>query len=921
MITPETKIQVFISSACGDEPEKIKYNFAREALKVLIESTGFAKVYTFESEGASTTSAEQHYIFALEDCDVCIFLIDNRDGVSPGTQREIDTAKKHCIKSLFYFCDQFSKEETPLQKSLKGAIYAKSKVVHDFKELIKNGTLDLINDLVLIYKHYCKGHLAWNDKHVDEADSDIGNVEFITYANNVAQKDLFTSIDICIGYFSKLILGYSLDKVQKTGKIDEACAAFLPVLFEGENINDNNFTSILLEIEKYQTPQLFAVIKERYEAIKEYYSGNQSNCLDKLNNALLLARQNGIDEWFIKDILIDLRNQRAFFEQSQNTFSLEKTYQQELDSSQSLLYYPQLDRLDSSYYKGIIEDTIKYKIQTPDTVMYGHGLEKYIRSLAEVFVLAMYNGSLTHMQLLYERIKHMAFYCATRYSDWHIKKLLLKTTIVDGNEKEIDGMLSCFDDLRSKMNSKDAYEIYAFANNRPIEYQQFIAKLEAFRVTGYYMDEEMFQSSWGDLRVSVLKWMEGDKSTVAVGSHIFSTLNGTYMRISQDELIEIICGCIHKNMRRFYDDAFNLIRDGINLDQASSESVSNLLVAISNVVKSSEDRANIYSLKPALYTLRKKFRSLTEELDKTISVEMPDFYNDTYRLETSNKEDRDMPEFLKLYITELQDDNKTQGRNGGYFSRGNQLHTTIKNILLQSTVTFSSELIISAFEESCETLLKETQTIEAKMNAIELLVYLVESRPMIRESNKQQIAKLLAKKSQIETAHAVMTNLSETNLRFSALLLYHCLGEDSAVELMNALVDIGDDALSNRKASYAFLNYLEASSTPMVDELLEHIILQRAIEWCAASNLHIRWNAIQILFLLLRDSKNKSVICNQLVKRMDTDNLYIKNTILRNAYHLKTVDPETLKYIMEKASVDTNYVVRKVVKEVRLELE
>lgn len=114
MIIPEQKIQIFISSACGDEPEKQKYNYVREALKRLIESTGFAQVYVFESEEASTNSARQHYTFALEDCDVCIFLIDNNDGVPMGVQKEIDTAKKHGINFLFYFCDQFSKSETPL---------------------------------------------------------------------------------------------------------------------------------------------------------------------------------------------------------------------------------------------------------------------------------------------------------------------------------------------------------------------------------------------------------------------------------------------------------------------------------------------------------------------------------------------------------------------------------------------------------------------------------------------------------------------------------------------------------------------------------------------------------------------------------------------------------------------------------------
>lgn len=616
-----------------------------------------------------------------------------------------------------------------------------------------------------------------------------------------------------------------------------------------------------------------------------------------------------------------MRNQNAFFEESQNTYSPEQIYQQELDNSRTLLYYPLLDRFDSNYYEGIIEETIKYKIQTPDTITHGHSLRNHIRSLAGIFVLSMYNGSLSHIQLLYERVKYLAFYCATRYSNWSIKKLLLKTTIIDGNEKEIDGVLRCFDDLRSKMNAKDAYEIYSFANNRPIAHQQFIAKLEAFRVTGYYMDEEVFEHAWEELNVLIFQWIEDEKSTVSIGSHIFSSLNGTYLRISQNQLIEIICKCIYNNKRRFYNEIFTLIRNGINLDQASIESVSKLLGAIISIIQNSEERTHIYSIEPALYTLRKRFRSLTEELDKTIAVEMPDFYNGTYCLETTDKEDSDMPGFLQFYITQIQQDNETQGKNGSFFGRGNQPHITIKNILLRSPVAFSDGLIHSVFTASCETLLRENQTIEAKMDAIELLVYLIKSRPMILESNKQQITELLESKSQVEAAQAVMTNLSETNLRFSALLLYHCLGEEITAGLLNSLADIGDDALSNKKASKAFLNYLEASTVPASDTLLEHIILQQAIEWCAESNLDIRWNAVQILFLLLRNPENKDIICNQLVMRMDTDNVYIKNKILRNAYQLKDIDTETLKYIFEKASVDTNYVVRKVVEEVQAELE
>lgn len=920
MIIPKHKIQVFISSTCGDEPEKQKYNYVREALKILIESTGFAETYVYESEGSSTISAGRHYTFALEDCDVCIFLIDNNDGIPTGVQKEIDTAKKHGIKSFFYFCDQFSKTETPLQKSLKGAKHAKSETIHDFKDLIKGGATGLINDLIMVYKHYCKRRLIWYGELSTEQSTDLSNIESSFYLDSIAPKDVLTNIDCCVYYFTKLILGHSCDEVKNTGDVDQLCAAFLPVLFEGVTINEDSLSSLLLEIKKHQTVQHFIVTEKRYEAIKKYYSGDLESSINKLDEALQIAKQNCLSEWLIKDILIDLRNQDMLLQESRNTYSPKSRYQNELDNSKSLFYYPLLDRLDSDYYKGIIQQAVKYKTETPETIHFGHGLGIYIKSLSGIYVLAMYNGSLTHLQLLYERIKFISFYYATKYSNWSIKKVLLKTTIILGKQKETDGMVRCFGDLLSKMNEKDAYEIYSFSNNRPIAHKRFISKLDAFRITCYYMDDESFNFVWSELYELISKWVEDENSVTVIGYKIFPALEGGYLRIPQNQLIEIICNCIHKNKRRFYDEIFKLIRKCINLDQASPENAANLLEVIINIVRNPDERIHIYGLETALFTLRKKHRELTEKLDKTIADEMPDFYNSTYRLETTVEENTDMPGFLKSYIIQVRKDNEEQGKNGKFFGQWNRPHITIKNILRQSTAEFSNELIDSAFKVSSETLLRENQIIEAKMDAIELLVYLIKSQSSIQERNKNKIIELLSNKQKVENAQAIMTNLSETSLKFSALLLYNCLGEDITVELLNTLVDIGDDTLSNRKASAAFINYLEVNNLPVLGTRLEHIILQQTIGWCVESDLNVRLNAVQILFLLLRNIKNKNVVCNQLVKLMDADNFYIKNKILRNIYLLKDIDFETFKYIIKKASIDTNYVVRKVADEAKVEL-
>lgn len=175
---------------------------------------------------------------------------------------------------------------------MKGAKYAKSVTIHDFKDFIKSGAIDLINDLVMIYKHYCKGRLTLYEEPSTEQSTDISNIESSFYSDSIAQKDILTNIDYCVEYFTKLILGISYNEVKKTGNIDQLCADFLPVLFEGATFNENSLNSLLLEIEKHQTSQHFTVTKKRYEAIKEYFSGDQEACINILDEALQIAKQN-----------------------------------------------------------------------------------------------------------------------------------------------------------------------------------------------------------------------------------------------------------------------------------------------------------------------------------------------------------------------------------------------------------------------------------------------------------------------------------------------------------------------------------------------------------------------------------------------------------------------------------------------------
>ena len=231
VVPSNQKIKVFISSICGEE----RYNKVRAELKSAIEETQLADVYTFESEGASTLSAGSHYTFALEDSDICIFLIDNADGIRAGVQAEIDTVKKHNIKALYYFCDERQKEKTALEQSLMGAHFAKSKTVHSFNELSQDGAQALIDDIIAVYHYYCTGRIIVKPDEDDEIQLvEVAGTE--KYQLPTIPKSALKNVDKCRDYILRFVLGYShgryQDEDEKTSDFDDWGLQFLPILFE-----------------------------------------------------------------------------------------------------------------------------------------------------------------------------------------------------------------------------------------------------------------------------------------------------------------------------------------------------------------------------------------------------------------------------------------------------------------------------------------------------------------------------------------------------------------------------------------------------------------------------------------------------------------------------------------------------------------
>ena len=143
----EHKLRVFISSKCGGQ-----YTVARKSLQKLLEVTGLVETYVFETDPASSEDTQSAYLEYVDGSNLCIFLIDNEDGVPPAVLSEEKRAKDKHLRLLYLFCDENKKEPTPMQEEVRANLSQKYLVVHEFSDIVSKAFDSVMQDVVAVYK-------------------------------------------------------------------------------------------------------------------------------------------------------------------------------------------------------------------------------------------------------------------------------------------------------------------------------------------------------------------------------------------------------------------------------------------------------------------------------------------------------------------------------------------------------------------------------------------------------------------------------------------------------------------------------------------------------------------------------------------------------------------------------------------------
>lgn len=913
-IIPSQKIKVFISSKCDRAEEPPKYDPIRAELKESIEKTGLAEVYTFEGEEASTLSAGVHYTFALEDSDVCIFLIDNADGIPDGVKAEIDVVQRNNIKALYYFCDENQKEKTSLEKSLMGANFAKSKTVHTFNDLSKNGATALLSDIVRIYHYYCQGKISLSETEF-ESTKDIDITSVSTRQNMSFPKSVLKNIDKTTDYILRSITGISFSRFPdapiQTSELDDWGVQFLAIMFEGKTIKEFNVSMFLECLRSIQDKEIFNVVSLRWQAIQSYFNGKIDDSVKHLSDALKIAKDTKQPSWIIKDILIDLRNQHWELCEEKNTY-FESEAQKELDDSQDELYYPVIDKCNESLQEKYIQGLYKHRTESPYTVSLGGNLNEFGKLLASTFIVAMYNGSLTHILMLFDKAKEFLFYLSSRYDDWSFRRDLLKYAIRGGKEKEVVGIQNTFPEILSKLSDTDAEKIMDFCSLHPITHKRIRQQLLGFATVGYYLNDEKFRFYESSMLKTIYAWIDDEDKNISIGESVFKNLSNVSHRLSQDVLAEICCKFVEKHLSRWYMDMFKLISKRIDITKMRKENAKKLIASIIDILQN--DCELVKRTPFFLCVIRNQNRELTNELDKTVETYLPEFYNNNYRLETTENKDFDYPVFLNKYLEIVKNNNETQGKNGRYFGHGTREIATIKSILLDSDQQYEDSLVDSMILAVSQTLLESRESLSTKMDAVALLCCIIEKYPESYERNKDIYRKILENESQIIAGESFpfSSNIDNIALTISLKILFSAMDVDVHADLLELFPYLKDNIATTISVTSFIANYLELSSNVAFQKPIETTILHYAFAWIHTDYVDIRWNSTRILLALLRNTDNREIINRHIVSLIERDNVYIKNLILQHILHVSGITKESYEYIIETCKHDANYVTRMV---------
>lgn len=684
------KLRVFISSKCGG-----RYTQIRKNLKEWFDGTGLIETYVYEEEPASSMNNVDAYMSYLDASEVCVFLIDNKDGVSDAVMREHQRAQSLSLRKYYVFCNETEKEPTDLQNEVRARESEKYKTVDCFENIDDVAFRSVMQDLIAFYRR--RNTVSSEELAVDTSKAvDSAPIAFAYQLN----KNIILDSTKLSQVISRL-LGIGITE-QPLSEVEAHCAGLFRFLLGMQAFDQSAFEQLQNYIIELHHEKMRDFFSKRFQAIKRYYSNEIDACIVSLREALQMAiATDEIPNWLAMDVAIDLRNSLNKKDHLMNRYRIDNEGQDFIQSSAEPLFYPLLDRRVSEFREKIDLYRLKIINSSPYSVHIGGDIG--ISPLADIFVISVMHASLTQLQLVRSHIITLLTVLCDLYADRDMWKLLVQLLVLDRRQKDVELLLGKFNNYaRYLLSSEDINTIWKAINMQPYPKMQMASKFILLQTFGDYMSDVEFLLRSNELIGYSIDWLEDENCYIANERWIFDFYKENMHRINSEYLIQFVDVVFCKKLRRFYDKAAELITV-IYKATLSDELQQRIQSMLCTLLNDQTEYKDVHKLEDAIIYFAISATIDISRLESAVSENKPDFYSKRYSLELLAKNESDYVGHIHRYLDKIHVCNQTQGVNGHYFGNAENYFRTLENLVCNSECTFENSVIgelVDAFIET-----------------------------------------------------------------------------------------------------------------------------------------------------------------------------------------------------------------------------
>ena len=899
----EHKLRVFISSKCGG-----KYTIARKALKKLLEATGLVEAYAFETEPASSEDTQSAYLEYVDGSNLCIFLVDNEDGIPAAVLSEEKRAKGKQLRLLYIFCDERKKEPTPMQDEIKASLSQKYQVVHEFSDLVLTAYDSVMQDIISIYKRK-EEPFSVNDSNTRETNSEPVNLE----TQSLLVTNHFKFPYVCSTLTKRIVSTDNDKETREITSLEQLLGDQLQMVLYLKRFDENVTDEICNEVIKGNSGEICEVLKLRFQAQKNYYFLKYADCIKHLQNAIaIVLKSPSIPTWIANDIAIDIRHVQIRMDEQNNQITLENPGQKIIDEINEPVYFPYLDRQIENLQEEISKKYYSQLSISPYTTQLG-GIDNLFSPLANAFCIAQLHGSIVQTEITRDRLISIYSMLCILYDDHDLVVEYIRLLISNRDVKKLDTVIRTYNQSVDILSRQDINSVLNSVNNNLNSANRMMSKYLLASRLGYYMDDASYADLYKELIEYAMGWVCNEKRIYSIDKYIFAFLRQNNQRVKVKDIIEFICEIFQRGLARYYMDCFKVLRrlNYCNMDQKDQEKVKKILIEVAD--KDKETVLDQYYSATIIQFCKTTILPY-EDLEGTIAEKHPQFYRRTFMLELSIQRNQDLSEHIKLYLDEARARNKTQGMNGTYSGYSYESLEVVHNIIKIGKINLDKTIINDIVDAALETLSSEGQTIQAKRSAIALLQLIYYKSPEQEIWGKVE-EQMITNQATFSVGNEMDFFAKDTNfiLSFQYALFLHSLSNYEKELLLEKLYST--DAMESYTA-IQFLQiialYLEITKDQVQDEILASAFLYYCIYMSQHKEQDIKYHATICLIELTNFANTRQLALIHLSQIMDSGSQTSKLAVMNRLGQIQfNEDDAYLRQIINKGKSDSNYLIRK----------